>query len=128
VGVRLLRAGSCASIWFRFRGSVGYQVRICPTVVLVGTHKDSTTAVVKTLPLDRPIGVGEAPTRIRVSAFADMVEVARDGVVLGTAPLTDADVDTGRFAIGIFTEQSAAQPDPPFEVAFDHVKIWSLSS
>ena len=128
VGVRLLRAGSCASIWFRFADNRGYQVRVCESAVYVGTHKSADTQVYKTFPLDRPVGIGGRPTRISVSAHGDRVQVSRDGERVGQVPLKDPDIDGGRVMLGIFTEPRDRGHVPPFEVAFDNVSVWSLAS
>ena len=126
VGVRLLRKGSCASIWFRFTDSRGYQVRVCESAIYVGTHKSAATQVYKTIPLDRPLPAGHRSTRISVSARGDRVDVSRDGAPLAGVPLTDPDIVGGRVILGIFTEPRDRGHKPPFEVAFDNVSVWSL--
>jgi hypothetical protein len=125
VGVRLLRADSCASIWFRFREFLGYQVRVCDDRVLVGWHKSRKVQVYRTFPLDDHLEIGGPATRIRVAAYGDTVAVARDGVPLGTVTLTDPDITSGKVSLGIFTRDGADVEDAEYAVVFNDVKIWS---
>jgi predicted Ser/Thr protein kinase len=127
VNVRLLTKGSCAGIWFRFRPYVGYQLRVCESRFLVGTHKDADAEVYRTFPLDDPVEVGGPPTKITLNVLDDTVEVLRDGVTVGTVPLTDADIGGGgRVVLGIFTEPAGPGHAPPYAVAFDHITITAL--
>jgi len=127
VGVRLLRPDSCASIWMRFRDNKGYQVRVCERNVYVGTHKFSKIEVLKTFPLDDvPITVGAPPATITVTAHGTTLEVLRDGELVGTVEVTDKDIDGGRVALGIYTEQYAPVQGP-YEVAFTDIKIWPVN-
>ena len=126
VGVRLLTAGSCASIWFRFRQQRGYLVRICESSIYVGTHKSTDVVVYKTFPLDQPVGIGSAPTRIGLRAVGDSVEVTRDGTAVGTVPLTDPQIAGGRLALGVFSDRDAPAAGP-YAVAFSDVRVWSVS-
>ncbi|MGA5299331.1 serine/threonine protein kinase [Nucisporomicrobium flavum] len=127
VGVRLLSPDSCASIWLRFRGNQGYQVRVCERNVYVGTHKNSDIEVLKTFPLDdAPIAVGAPPTTITASVDGTTLEVLRDGELVGTVPVQDPDIQGGRVALGIYTEQYAPV-DGPYEVAFTDIKIWGIN-
>ena len=127
VNVRLLTRGACATIWFRFKPYQGYQVRICESNILVGTHKNADVEVLKTFPLDtEPLTVGGPPTRITVTTRDDTVELLRDGVPIGGVPLTDPAITSGRVLLGIFTEPRNKNVDPPYAVAFDHVDIYAL--
>ena len=127
VAVRLLSEGSCASVWLRFRPWTGYQVRICETEVLVGTHKDASVRVAKTFSLaGDPVRIGGPATRIALTVFGGTLEVARDGQTLGTVPLADPEVTSGRVLLGIFTEAARAGRDGPYEVAFDRVDVHDL--
>jgi hypothetical protein len=104
VNVRLLSKGSCAGIWFRFRPFRGYQLRVCETKFLIGTHKDAAAVVTRTFPLDTPVAIGGAPVRVTLNVAEDAVEVLRDGVSMGTVPLADPEITDGRVVLGIFTE------------------------
>jgi len=127
VGVRLLTANSCASIWLRFRSFRGYQVRVCEHNVYVGTHKSTETAIYKTFPLDDgPIGVGAPATRITVSIIGDTLEVLRDGELVGSVLVQDKEIVGGRVVLGIFTERNSPVAGP-YEVAFNDIKIWPIS-
>jgi len=127
VGVRLLTANSCASIWLRFRAFRGYQVRVCEHNVYVGTHKSTETAIYKTFPLDDgPIGVGAPATRITVSIVGDILEVLRDGELVGSVPVQDKEIVGGRVVLGIYTERNSPVAGP-YEVAFNDIKIWPIS-
>jgi predicted Ser/Thr protein kinase len=128
VGVRLLSRGSCASIWFRFDGKQGYQVRVCDNRILVGWHRSRKAEVMKTFPLDDHVEVGEPPTRIRVAARGDTVEVFRDSEPVGTVSLTDPDIVKGKVILGIYTENHGGGQPPPYSVAFDNVRIWSFGA
>ena len=123
VGVRLLTADSCAAIWFRFRlPRGGYQVRVCASNVFVGTHKSTTVAVTRTLPLDQPIAVGGPAVRIGLVIDNGQVTVTRDGTALGSVPLDDAELTGRRLVLGVYPDRGA--PDEgPFKVAFDHIVI-----
>jgi serine/threonine protein kinase len=127
VNVRLLSKGSCASVWFRFRPFRGYQLRVCETKFLVGTHKDAAAAVSRTFPLDTPVAVDGPPTRVTLNVYDDAVEVLRDGVSMGTVPLSDPQITDGRVVLGIFTEGQDPGHSPPYAVAFDHITVRALS-
>lgn len=126
VGVRLLSKGTCASIWFRYRSYLGYQVRVCTDRVLVGWHKDNVTDIMRTIPLSDRIEVGEPSTRISLIARGSTVQVSRDGATLAVVPLTDPDILGGKAVLGIFTEEGGGGYKPPYEVAFDNVTVHSL--
>jgi predicted Ser/Thr protein kinase len=123
VNVRLVTPGSCAAVWFRFKSNAGYQVRVCESAVLVGTHKDVEADVLRTFPLATPVTVGGPPVRITLITTDRAVTVERDGVLIGTVPLTDPTITTGRLTLGIFTE--AADPDHvgSYGVTFDHLVV-----
>jgi len=126
VKVRLLTPDSCASIWMRFVRNRGYQVRVCERNVYVGTHKVDDTEVLRTFPLDdAAIAVGSPATRITVSIVGEVLEVLRDGELVGTVAAQDKDITGGRVALGIFTERNAPVKGP-YEVAFTDVKIWPI--
>jgi hypothetical protein len=127
VNVRLISPGSCAAVWLRFRPYRGYQVRVCESVVLAGTHKDATARALRTFPLDTPVVLGGPAARITVTTRDDVLEVTRDGRPVGTLPLTDPEITDGYLALGIFTEPRAAGHTPPYAVAFDHVDVYALS-
>jgi predicted Ser/Thr protein kinase len=126
VKVRLLTPDSCASIWMRFVRNRGYQVRVCERNVYVGTHKADQTEVLRTFPLDNAaIAVGAPATRITVSIVGEVLEVLRDGELVGTVAAQDKDITGGRVVLGIFTERSAPLKGP-YQVAFTDVKIWPI--
>jgi serine/threonine protein kinase len=126
VRIRLLTADSCASIWMRFTQNKGYQVRVCEHNVYVGTHKGDTTEVLKTFPLDdAAISVGAPATRMTVSIVGEVLEVLRDGELVGAVPALDKDITGGRVVLGIFTERSAPVTGP-YQVAFTDIKIWPI--
>jgi hypothetical protein len=127
VDATLVSKGACAAVWFRFRGVAGYQVRLCESQILVGTHKSAETTVLKTFPLERPVAVGGPATRITVLTRDDTVEVRRDGETVGTVPLDDPEIDSGRVILGLFTEEESVSHAPPYAVRFQQVDIWSLS-
>jgi hypothetical protein len=126
MNVRLLTKGSCASIWFRFRVTMGYQLRICETQMFIGTHKSAEVEVYKTLPLETPIVIGGPATRIILTVTGNLAQVSRDGTVLGSAPLIDKDITHGKLGIGIFTEPGPAAD--AYGVEFDHLTVRSLPS
>jgi hypothetical protein len=124
VTVRLLSRNSCAGIWFRFLQDHGYLAWVCGKDIYVGTHKQSTISVTRTFPLDTPIPLN-TPTRIGLRITGGEATVTRDDAVIGTVPLTDPDITTGRIVLGIYTEQDG--PDPgPYSVSFTDVRIWGL--
>jgi predicted Ser/Thr protein kinase len=126
VKVRLMTPDSCASIWMRFTQDRGYQVRVCERNVYIGTHKDDRIEVLRTLPLDdAAISVGAPATRITVSIVGEVLEVLRDGELLGTVSAQDKEIAGGRVVLGIFTERSAPLKGP-YEVAFTDIKIWPI--
>ncbi|GIM88220.1 hypothetical protein Ato02nite_000130 [Paractinoplanes toevensis] len=126
VGVRLLTEDSCAGLWFRFAPWHGYLLRVCEKNIYLGTHKDQAVATIRTFPLDAPIAIGAAPTTIEVRAVGNQATVLRDGVEVGTVPLTDTQITGGRVLLGVYTERGAAE-DGPYDVAFSNVKVWGLS-
>jgi hypothetical protein len=110
----------------RFTQNKGYQVRVCEHNVYVGTHKGDTTEVLKTFPLDdAAITVGAPATRMTVSIVGDVLEVLRDGELVGAVPALDKDITGGRVVLGIFTERSAPVTGP-YQVAFTDIKIWPI--
>jgi eukaryotic-like serine/threonine-protein kinase len=126
VNVRLLSKGSCAGIWFRFRPFRGYQLRVCETKFLIGTHKDADAVVTRTFPLNTPVAIGGAPAKVTLNVAEDAVEVLRDGVSMGTVPLADPEITDGRVVLGIFTEGQDPSHSPPYAVAFDHITVRPL--
>ncbi|GIF25309.1 hypothetical protein Ate02nite_80390 [Paractinoplanes tereljensis] len=126
VGVRLLTEDSCAGLWFRFAPWHGYLLRVCEKNIYLGTHKDQAVATIRTFPLDAPIEIGAAPTTIEVRAVGNQATVLRDGIEVGTVPLTDAEITGGRVLLGVYTERGAAE-NGPYDVAFSNVKVWGLS-
>ncbi|AGZ43694.1 serine/threonine protein kinase [Actinoplanes friuliensis] len=126
VGIRLLTADSCASIWMRFDDNRGYQVRICERNVYIGSHKSRSMTVYKTFPLDdTPIGVGAPATRITVSVVGNVLEVLRDGELVGSVPVQDKEITSGKVVLGLFTERGAPQQGP-YVVSFTNIKIWPI--
>jgi predicted Ser/Thr protein kinase len=126
VHVRLLTKNSCASIWFRFRPYVGYQVRVCENNIYVGTHKNSDVVVYKTFPLyDDPIAIGAPPTAISLTVAGQSIQILRDDQLIGTVPLVDKEINGGRVVLGIYTERNAPEQGP-YAVAFNDVKIWRI--
>ncbi|MFI7540721.1 serine/threonine protein kinase [Actinoplanes sp. NPDC049599] len=126
VKVQLLTPDSCASIWMRFAQNRGYQVRVCERNVYIGTHKSEQTEVLRTFPLDdAAIGLRAPATRITVSIVGDVLEVLRDGELVGAVPAQDGEILGGRVVLGIFTERSAPVKGP-YEVAFTDIKIWPI--
>jgi hypothetical protein len=126
VNVRLLSAGSCAGIWFRFRPFVAYQLRVCQNKFLVGTHKDAEALVIQTFPLQTPVAIGGPATKVTLIVRGNTVEVLRDNVSMGTVPLADPDITSGRVVLGIFTEPQGPGHAPPYAVAFDHITVRAL--
>ncbi len=122
VGVRLIHDKSCAALWFRFKLSRGYLVRVCPSNIYVGTHKNVDVDVSRTLPLDNPIAIGGPSVRIGLQVTGDKVTVTRDGVAVGDAPLGDAEITGSRVLLGVYPDRDAPTAGP-FEVAFDHIEI-----
>jgi predicted Ser/Thr protein kinase len=126
VGVRLSTPNSCASIWMRFSPYRGYQVRVCEHNIYVGTHKSTDMQVYKTFPLDdRPIDVGAPATRITVTIAGEILEVLRDGELVGSVPVQDKEITSGRVVLGIYTERDAPEAGP-YEVVFTDIKIWPI--
>ncbi|BEL02271.1 hypothetical protein Q0Z83_004620 [Actinoplanes sichuanensis] len=131
VTVRLNTAGSCAAIWFRNVGQVGYQARVCENDIYIGLHNrdgDGKIKVLKTLSLgDSPIGLAPVSTRIGLIARGETVEVYRDGVLVGEAPLIERrlQLQEGRVLLGVYNARDV--PDTgPYEVAFTDIKIWDV--
>ena len=126
VSVRLLTADSCAGIWFRFAPWKGYLVRVCAGKISVGTHKSpGGVSTIRSFPLDQPLIVGGEPARIGLRAVGGELELTRDGVSLGTVPLSDPEIVGGRVALGVYTDGGVPQIGP-YEVAFSDVRIWGL--
>ncbi len=123
VDVRLVTPGSCAAVWFRFKSNAGYQVRVCESAVLVGTHKDVEADVLRTFPLATPVTVGGPPVRITLTTTERVVSVERDGVLIGSVPLTDPTITTGRLTLGIFTEAADPGHVGSYGVTFDHLVV-----
>ena len=122
VGVRLLTKDTCASIWFRFRYLTGYQLRVCPEYLYVGTHKDKDVRILRTIPLDDPVKVGAPATRIGLRIAGDVVEVTRDGTLVQRVALNDREITGSRLVLGVYTDQSAPATGT-FAVAYDHIEI-----
>jgi len=73
--------------------------------------------------MDRSRG---ATTRVTVTVVGDLLEVLRDGELVGSVPARDPEITGGRVVLGIFTERSAPLKGP-YEVAFSDVKIWPVA-
>ncbi|GAA0559577.1 hypothetical protein GCM10010172_48330 [Paractinoplanes ferrugineus] len=126
VGVRLLTKDSCAGVWFRFAPFHGYLLRVCEKNIYLGTHKDQAVTTTRTFPLDKPIAVNGRPTTIDVNAVGSQATIFRDGVSVGTVPLTDPLITSGKVVLGVYTERGATE-NGPYEAAFTDVKVWGLS-
>jgi eukaryotic-like serine/threonine-protein kinase len=122
VGVRLLTKDTCAAIWFRFRNTSGYQLRICPRHMYVSTHKNTEVKVIRTIPLDDPVKVGAPATRIGLRMAGDLVEVTRDGDRVASVTLNDPEITGDRLVLGVYTDLNAPATGN-FAVAFDHIEI-----
>jgi serine/threonine protein kinase len=127
VTVRLNTVGSCAVIWFRNVGLVGYQARVCENDIFIGLHKQNGKIdTLRTVPLgDAPIMPGSTQARIGLIARGESVEVFRDGVLAGVAPLLEKELQEGKVLLGLYNNFNAPKTGP-YEVSFTDVKIWEL--
>jgi serine/threonine protein kinase len=129
VTARLNTPGSCAAIWFRNSGQVGYQARVCESDIYIGLHNrdgDGKIKVIKTLSLgDTPIGLAPASARIGLIAKGDTVEVYRDGILVGTAALAEKRLQEGRVLLGVYNARDMPEVGP-YEVAYNDIKIWDV--
>ena len=116
--------GSCAAIWLRWTGEAGYQVRVCADDVHVAIDRPDDKRILQTMPLTEPIVVDQ-PTAVRVVVWNEAVEVFVDGVSVGSAELTEADLTEGQVLLGMSVDSVTARP--PFEVSFANVDIRSLA-
>jgi hypothetical protein len=91
--------------------------------VLVGTHKDVVADVDRTFPLAAPVAIGGPPVKITVRTDETSVTVDRDGTLIGTVPLTDPTITSGRLALGIFTEAADPTHVGSYGVTFDHIVV-----
>ncbi|GAA1634016.1 serine/threonine protein kinase [Actinoplanes couchii] len=124
VTVRLNTPDSCATVWFRNEGNTGYQLRVCERNLYLGVHRSRDVTVKRTFPLTSgPIEIAVA-TRIALVAKGDVVQILRDGVPVGEAPLDEAGITVGRVVLGIYNERDPAPG--PYEVAFSDLDIWKL--
>jgi predicted Ser/Thr protein kinase len=124
VTVRLDTRDSCAGIWLRFKQVRGYLVRVCENNIYFGTHKrEGGARILRTFPLEAPDTIGRT-VRIGLTATGSSLTLLRDGVLIGTAPMTDPDITDGRLLLGVFSERGA-KATGPYEVAFTDVAIWS---
>ena len=73
------------------------------------------------------MAIGGPATRITVITRGDTVEIRRDGAEIGSVPLTDPEITSGRVLLGLFTEQKSPNHSPPYAVQFQKVDIWSLT-
>jgi serine/threonine protein kinase len=128
VTARLSTPGSCAAIWFRNSGQVGYQARVCENNVYLGLHNlkgDGDIDWFKSVHLgDTPIALG-TPARIGLITEGETVEVYRDGVLLVTAGLTHPPLQKGKVLLGVYTERDVPEIGP-YEVAYTDIKIWDV--
>ncbi|MBL7258369.1 serine/threonine-protein kinase [Paractinoplanes lichenicola] len=123
VGVRLLTPNACAAVWFHFKvPSGGHLVRVCQNNIYVGAHQSTAVTVSRTLPLDQPVAVGGPATRIGLRVDGDTVTVSRDGVTLGDAPLSAADIKGNRVLLGIILDRDVPEAGAA-EVAFDQIEV-----
>ena len=127
VTVRLLTASSCAGIWFRFaerRG--GYLVQVCQNDIYVGTHKlQGGAETLRQFFLDTPIAL-LAPVRLTLTATGSSFTLLRDGTQVGTVPLTDPSITTGRLLLGEFADRDAKYVGT-YEVAYNDIAIWAAT-
>ncbi|MEV0899823.1 serine/threonine-protein kinase [Actinoplanes sp. NPDC049802] len=125
VTARLLTPGSCATIWFRNGGNLGYQVRFCENRVYGGVHRDSAVSVSKTFPQTGPIAL-DTPTRIGILARGTELQIFLGGARIGSMPLTEKDLQGGgKVVLGIYNERDAPR-EAPYAAAFTDVEIWKL--
>jgi len=124
VDVTLINEGSCAGMWFRFASERGYALRICADgyyFVTHGTPLASTVATLRDFRFgDATIATGD-PTRVGITAEGGSFRFYRDGEFVGG--WNDSTFTAGRVVPGIFQVADTAQP--PFQVSFANIEIWS---
>jgi hypothetical protein len=121
VDVRLLTAGSCAGIWFRFV-TTGYVLRVCANGHTLATHGvDGPAAImpVSTFPPTAALPL-DTVTRIGITAKGKSLAFTRDGRDAGA--WHEARFLRGRVVLGILQEGQTTQP-PPYSVSFANVEI-----
>ncbi|GAB3829571.1 serine/threonine protein kinase [Dactylosporangium cerinum] len=118
VDVRLLTAGSCAGIWFRF-STTGYVLRVCADGYSLATHDAATITPMRAFPSTGPIPLNTV-TRIGIAAKGMNVTFTRDGRDAGT--WNEARFRRGRVVLGILQADQTSEP-PPFSVSFANIEI-----
>ncbi|SDS14845.1 serine/threonine protein kinase [Actinoplanes derwentensis] len=124
VTVRLNTPDSCATVWFRNEGSIGYQLRVCEQNLYFGVHRSRDVTIKRTFPLTQAPIARDVDTRIGLVIQGDEVRILRDGTQIGVAPLEEADITVGRVVLGIYNERDPAPG--PYEVTFSDLRVWKL--
>ncbi|GIJ46501.1 hypothetical protein Val02_33870 [Virgisporangium aliadipatigenens] len=122
VDIVLLRAGSCAAIWFLAREDSGYEYRVCEGTAQVHLHRpDVAPTVVGSTNLAEAVERG-VPTRIGFRLTGSDVELRRDNRSQGKFRLPDASTPRPGETV---TLGIAMQPggEAPYAVAFRQVEI-----
>ena len=112
VDVNLAAAGSCAMVWFRYRGERGYQLTACADQVELEQIGGGILL---------PLGLSQS-TALRPGARHELsivitnerALIAIDGKSLIQAAVTDPDLTSGRVVLGVTRAGSAGAADVRF--------------
>jgi hypothetical protein len=110
---------TCAAVWLLFSGTSGYQVRICPGYVEVGTHKGTEESTLGRLPVTAAFQPG-VRHRVGIGVGRRIARLTVDGTAIGQVPLSDAAIVEGRVVLGIRTD---AVDGGDHRVTFANVQI-----
>jgi hypothetical protein len=116
VNVTLLKAGSCAGIWFRLTDA-GYALRVCGSALYLGKN-GQYFAREDTFPAKVPVGTA---TRIGITAVGDTFSFSVGGTVVGGWQDAANLYPSGRIDLGMF--QTHDDTDTPYRVAFDTLEV-----
>ncbi|WP_033343055.1 serine/threonine-protein kinase [Catenuloplanes japonicus] len=125
VTLSLLARGSCAVAWFHWSETThtGHSLRVCQLALSVAHGEPEGRTLIGSLDLTQPIGLGEE-VRIVMTVRGHVVEVSRDGQVIGEVRLPDGGPDRGQFLLGITTTDAAKAP--PYTVTFSGLDVRAL--
>jgi eukaryotic-like serine/threonine-protein kinase len=135
--VTLLRAESCASIWFHFTGQNGpqggYALLVCPNGVSLRTHTDKASGggdLIGTSDASSwtPLALG-VTTHIELTLIDNYLTVTRDGVTV--LQQATPNYRFGRLILGIYQPKPRSgpvrnvPPDKFYSVRFNNLHIWT---
>jgi hypothetical protein len=124
VNATLETTGSCAAVWFLWRGNSGYLARLCQDQMDVSIDRPDSDQLLQTFPLSDRVALRTA-VRMHLVIRDGTVDLYRGDTAVGGVALTQSDLTRGQVRLGISAE--ALGDRPSYRVSFTNIDIRSLA-